>query len=76
MKMQFQMKFSKEHSLLFDLEILDHQNRTSDIKVNKISRKLFGWFMKYLLFLLENNRYQKGWDYERKNIYGIKNLKL
>ncbi|VEU64738.1 hypothetical protein [Mycoplasmopsis cynos] len=66
MKMQFQMKFSKEHSLLFDLEILDHQNRTSDIKVNKISRKLFGWFMKYLLFLLENNRYQKGWDYERK----------
>lgn len=74
--MQFQMKFSKEHSLLFDLEILDHQNRTSDIKVNKISRKLFGWFMKYLLFLLENNRYQKGWDYERKNIYGIKNLKL
>lgn len=74
--MQFQMKFSKEYSLLFDLEILDHQNRTSDIKVNKISRKLFGWFMKYLLFLLENNRYQKGWDYERKNIYGIKNLKL
>ncbi|CCP24140.1 hypothetical protein RRG53_02845 [Mycoplasmopsis cynos] len=72
MKMQFQMKFSKEHSLLFDLEILDHQNRTSDIKVNKISRKLFGWFIKYLLFLLENNRYQKGWDYERKNIYGIK----
>ncbi|MCU9936024.1 hypothetical protein ONA24_00225 [Mycoplasmopsis cynos] len=66
------MKFSKEHSLLFDLEILDHQNRTSDIKVNKISRKLFGWFIKYLLFLLENNRYQKGWDYERKNIYGIK----
>ncbi|TDV23571.1 hypothetical protein BCF59_0562 [Mycoplasmopsis mustelae] len=82
MKTQFQSKTSQELNLSFDLEILNHENRTLDIKINSLLRNIqygesfFDWFVEDLLFLLDSNRYQKRWDYGQINILGIKNLNL
>ncbi|MGZ9413668.1 hypothetical protein [Mycoplasma sp. 480] len=78
----FQIKTSKELDLSFDFQILNHENRILDIKVNGLLRDIqyndnfFDWFIEDLLFLLDNNRYQKRWDYGQINILGIKNLNL
>ncbi|MGZ9414048.1 hypothetical protein [Mycoplasma sp. 5370] len=78
----FQTKTSKELDLSFDFQILNHQNRILDIKINGLLREIkyndsfFDWFIEDLLFLLDSNRYQKRWDYGQINIMGVKNLKL
>ncbi|MGZ9763060.1 hypothetical protein ACXYRK_01305 [Mycoplasma sp. AC1221] len=82
MKKQFQTVTSKELNLSFDFEILNHQNRILDIKINGLLRNLkysdeyFDWFIEDLLFLLDKNRYQKRWDYGQINIFGVTNLNL
>ncbi|MGZ9755380.1 hypothetical protein ACXYRQ_02195 [Mycoplasma sp. 394] len=82
MKKQFQTVTSKELNLSFDFEILNHQNRILDIKINGLLRELkysveyFDWFIEDLLFLLDKNRYQKRWDYGQINIFGVTNLNL
>ncbi|UWD34194.1 hypothetical protein [Mesomycoplasma molare] len=82
MKNNLQTKKSQELDLSFDLEILKHENRIIDIKIKGIIRNIkfnsnyFNWFIEDLLFLLDNNGYQKRWDYGQINIQGIKNLNL
>ncbi|WBP84287.1 hypothetical protein [Mycoplasmopsis edwardii] len=78
----YQTIASKELELSFDLSILNHANRTIDIKINGLLRDIkynasyFDWFIEDLLFLLDKNRYQKRWDYGQINIFGIDNLNL
>ncbi|WGI36737.1 hypothetical protein [Mesomycoplasma lagogenitalium] len=82
MKNKWQIKSSEELNLSFDFEILLHQERILDIKINKMLRNLkydenyFNWFMEDLIFLLDENRYQRRWDYGTINIYNISNLNL
>ncbi|MBN3534826.1 hypothetical protein [Mycoplasma procyoni] len=82
MNNQWQTKSSKELNLSFDFYIKNHFDRILEIEIKGVLRDLnfsdsyFDWFIEDLLFLLDQNRYQKRWDYGEIRIFGLKNLNL
>lgn len=82
MNKEFQKISSEELGLSFNFEIINHIQRTLEIRLSGMLRTLtynkdfFGWFMEDLIYLLDKNRYQKRWDYGVIKIFNISSLKL
>ncbi|WP_025755364.1 hypothetical protein [Mycoplasmopsis cricetuli] len=82
MKNELQIKSSSELNLSFDFVIEKYYERTMEIKINKLLRKLdynhsfFDWLIEDLIHLLDNNKYQRRWDYGIIYLSGWENLNL
>ncbi|VEU59137.1 hypothetical protein [Mesomycoplasma neurolyticum] len=82
MNKEIQKVSSKELNLSFDFVIEKYYNRTLEININKLLRDIsygpsyFDWFIEDLIHLLDQNKYQRRWDYGTIFIKGFENLKL
>ncbi|WP_033161205.1 hypothetical protein [[Mycoplasma] collis] len=82
MKKQIQSISSSKLNLSFNFVIENYYSRTLEIKIDGLLRDIkynssfFDWLIEDLIYLLDQNKYQRRWDYGIIYLSGFESLNL